>query len=162
MQCSVLSLCVVLCLSIVFCVDYRCCLIMATLWNRPGHYIFVLWFLLLSSFSSSFFFFSPNLNQRLRSVREFWAPQQISTGLASSLHYCSDVAQWRPTKLCMMFGHLLGWYTIYTFIFGGMTEIYRTFTHHESVFCEESDGACRKHKVRPLVRVGVCKDIQPV
>jgi len=46
---------------------------------------------------------------------EFGAPQQISTGFASCLRYCSDVAQRRPTKLCTMFGRLLGWYTIYTF-----------------------------------------------
>ena len=35
-------------------------LIMAALWNRPGHYIFALWFLLLSFF----FFSSPNLSSR--------------------------------------------------------------------------------------------------
>ena len=34
---------------------------------------------------------------------------------ASSLCYCSDVAQWRPTKLCTMFGHLMDWYSAYTF-----------------------------------------------
>jgi len=51
----------------------------------------------------------------LRSVREFGAPQQISTGFASCLPYCSDVAHRRPTKLRTMFGRLLGWYTIYTF-----------------------------------------------
>ena len=34
----------------------------------------------------------------------FWAPQQISTGFASCLCYCNDVAHWRPTKLCTMFG----------------------------------------------------------
>jgi len=45
-----------------------------------------------------------------------WEPQQISTDLASGLCYCTDVAQWRPTKLCTMFGRLLGWYTIYTFL----------------------------------------------
>jgi len=39
------------------------------------------------------------------------APQQISTGFASSLRYCIDVAQRRSTKLCTMFGRLLGWYT---------------------------------------------------
>ena len=39
------------------------------------------------------------------------------TGFASWLHYCTDVAQRRLTKLCTMFGCLLGWYTIY--IFGG-------------------------------------------
>jgi len=35
---------------------------MATLWNRAGHYIFALWFLLLSSLF--FFSFSPNLSGR--------------------------------------------------------------------------------------------------
>jgi len=36
--------------------------IMAALWNRAGHYIFMLWFL---SISSIFFFFtSPNLSGR--------------------------------------------------------------------------------------------------
>ena len=41
---------------------------MAALCNRAGHYIFVLWFLLLSFFLSffllSFFFSSPNLSGR--------------------------------------------------------------------------------------------------
>ena len=49
---------------------------------------------------------------RLRSFREFGAPQQIVTGFASCLRYCSDVAHQRPTKLCMIFGHFLGWYSI--------------------------------------------------
>ena len=48
-------------------------------------------------------------------VGEFGAPQQISTGFASCLHYCSNVAYQRPTKLCTMFGRLLVCYTIYTF-----------------------------------------------
>ena len=43
------------------------------------------------------------------------APQKISTGFASWLHYCTDVAQRRSAKLCTMFGHLLGRYNIYTF-----------------------------------------------
>jgi len=30
--------------------------------------------------------------------------------------YFSDVTHWRPTKPCMTFGCLLGWYTIYTFL----------------------------------------------
>jgi len=34
--------------------------------------------------------------------------QQISVGLAYLLRYCTDVAQWRSNKLCMMFGRLLG------------------------------------------------------
>jgi len=40
-------------------VSYFYLLIMVTLWNRADHYIFVLWFLLLS-----FFFSSPNLSGR--------------------------------------------------------------------------------------------------
>ena len=48
---------------------------------------------------------------------QFGAPmQQISTGFTSCLRYCSDVAHRRPTKLCTMFSHFLGWYTIYTFL----------------------------------------------
>jgi len=43
-----------------------------------------------------------------------WALQQISTGFASWLRYCTDVAQRRSTKLCTMVGRLLSWYTIYT------------------------------------------------
>jgi len=54
-------------------------------------------------------------SQRLRSVGEFGAPQQISTGFASWLRYCTNVAQRSSTKLCTMFGRLLGWYTVYTF-----------------------------------------------
>ena len=50
---------------------------------------------------------------RLRSVGEFGAPLQISTGFVFCLRYCSDVAHQRPTKLCTMFGRLLDWYTIY-------------------------------------------------
>jgi len=53
---------------------------------------------------------------RLRSVYQFRAPQQISTGFASCLRYCNDVAHRRPTRLCTVFGHLLAWYTIYTFL----------------------------------------------
>jgi len=47
--------------------------------------------------------------------RGFGAPQQISTGFASCLRYCIHGAHRRPTKLCTMFGRLLGCYTIYTF-----------------------------------------------
>jgi len=36
-------------------------------------------------------------------------------GFMSWQCYCSDVAQWKPTKLCTLFGHLQGWYTTYTF-----------------------------------------------
>ena len=48
--------------------------------------------------------------QLLRSVYQFGAPQQISTVFACWLRYCSDVAKRKPTKLCTMFGRLLGWY----------------------------------------------------
>jgi len=44
-----------------------------------------------------------------------WSTQQISTGFVSWLRYCTDVVQRTSTKLCRMFGRLLGWYTIYTF-----------------------------------------------
>ena len=37
-------------------------------------------------------------------------------GFASCLCYCGDVACWRPAKLCTMFGHLIGWYTISRFL----------------------------------------------
>ena len=43
------------------------------------------------------------------------APQQISTGFASWLSYCTDVTHRRSPKLFKMFGHLLGWYTVCTF-----------------------------------------------
>ena len=48
-------------------------------------------------------------------IGPFGASQLISTAFASWLRYCSDVAQRKPTKLCTMFGRLLGCYAIYTF-----------------------------------------------
>jgi len=42
--------------------DYICILVMAALSSRRGHYVFVMWFLLLSSIF--FFFPSPNLSRR--------------------------------------------------------------------------------------------------
>jgi len=59
----------------------------------------------------------------LRSINswDLLAPQQISTGFASCLRFCSDVAHWRQTKLCTMFGHLLRCYTIYTFQITGLS-----------------------------------------
>jgi len=51
---------------------------------------------------------------RLKSVSQFGAPQQISTGFVSCLRYCSDVAHRKPTKLCTMLGRLLCWHIIYT------------------------------------------------
>jgi len=44
---------------------------------------------------------------------QVWEPQQISMGFASWLHYCTDITQWRSTKLCTMFIRLLGCYIIY-------------------------------------------------
>jgi len=41
------------------------------------------------------------------------ATRQISTGFASWLRYCTDVAQRRLNKLCTMFGSLMCWYTMY-------------------------------------------------
>jgi len=61
---------------------------------------------------SSVFYSTPNLSGRRLDVYEFGAPQQILTDFASWLRYCSDVARQRPTKLYMIFGRLLGWYTI--------------------------------------------------
>ena len=45
-----------------------------------------------------------------------WGTQQISTGFAFWFRYCSDVAQRKATKLCTMFGRLLGCYAIYIFM----------------------------------------------
>ena len=36
------------------------------------------------------------------------APHQISTAFSSWLRYCTDVARRKSTKLCTMFGRLLG------------------------------------------------------
>ena len=71
------------------------------------------------------------LNQ-LRSVDEFGAPQQISTGFASWLRYCTEVAQRRPTKLCTMFRCLLDWYNIY--IFSGSCPV-TEFCHVQNSLC---------------------------
>jgi len=54
--------------------------------------------------------------------------------------YCSDVTHRWPAKLCMMFGHLLGWYIIYIhiYIFGGscpLTEFFRCKIHFTSKSC---------------------------
>ena len=43
--------------------------------------------------------------------RVFDTPENF-TIFASWLCYCTNVAQWRSTKLCTMFGCLLGWYII--------------------------------------------------
>jgi len=46
--------------------------------------------------------------------RVFDTPENF-TIFASWLCYCTNVAQRKSTRLCTMFGRLLGWYTIYTF-----------------------------------------------
>jgi len=59
----------------------------------------------------------------VRSVGEFGASQQISTGFASWLRYCTDVAQRRSTKLCtclalsclVYYTHLSGSYPLTEF-----------------------------------------------
>jgi len=45
-----------------------------------------------------------------------WGTPANFNVFASWLRYCTDVAQWRSTKRCTMFGRLLGWYIIYTFL----------------------------------------------
>ena len=66
----------------------------------------------------------------------FGAPKQIATGFASWLCYCTDVAQYRSTKLCRIFGCLLSWYTIYIHFCGScpLTEFLpgAKFTLHPS------------------------------
>jgi len=47
----------------------------------------------------------------------FWGTSANLMGFASWLHYCTDVAQWRSTKLCTMFGGLLGG-TVYIHFWG--------------------------------------------
>jgi len=68
---------------------------------------------------------------------EFGAPQQISTGLAFWLRYCSDVAQRKSTKLCTMFARRLNWYNIHKHL--GTLASWRNFAtrkiHFVSKFC---------------------------
>jgi len=51
------------------------------------------------------------------SWRVWGTPANFNGFFASWLCYCADVALRRSAKLCTMFVHFLGWYTIY--IFGG-------------------------------------------
>jgi len=59
-----------------------------------------------------------------------WGTLQISTGFASWLRYCTDVAQRWSTKLCRMFRRLLRWYTIYAF-----WGLLPTFCHMQNSLC---------------------------
>ena len=70
-----------------------------------------------------------------------WGTQQISTGFASCLRYCSDVAHRRPTKLCTMFGRLMGWYTVYTF--SGALAAWHNFARCQIHFTSKS--CVRRH-----------------
>ena len=80
---------------------------------------------------------ASTIEKRLRSVREFAAPQQISTGFASCLRYCSDVVHRRPTELWTMFCRILGWYTsLYTF--SGALAPWRNFTRCKIHFTPKS------------------------
>ena len=63
-----------------------------------------------------------------------WGTQQISTGFASCLRNCIDVAHRRPTKLCTMFGRLLRWYTIY--IFGGSCPLAEFYPVQNSLYAQ--------------------------
>jgi len=44
-----------------------------------------------------------------------WGTPSNFNSFTCWLRYCSNVAKRRPIKLCMMFGRLLRWYTLYTF-----------------------------------------------
>ena len=55
----------------------------------------------------------PTLTAEIDSV--VWGTPANINGFRVLPSYCSDVAHRRPTKLCTMFGRLLGWYNIYTF-----------------------------------------------
>jgi len=64
--------------------------------------------LLNSSISSTCPHNMMNFGPLTAEIGEYGAPQQISTGFASWLCYCTDI-----TQLCTMTDRLLGWYTVY-------------------------------------------------
>jgi len=61
-----------------------------------------------------------------------WGTQQILMGFTSWLHYCSDVAHRRSTKLCTIFSRLLG-STLYIH-FGGLCPLME--------FCQVQNSVC--------------------
>jgi len=61
-----------------------------------------------------------------------WGTQQILTGFTSSLRYCSNVAHWKPTKPCTMFGRPGLVHNIY--IFGGSCPL--------TEFCKVQNSLC--------------------
>ena len=46
-----------------------------------------------------------------------WGTPANLKGFCALLRHCCDVAHWRPTTLCTMFGHILRCYTIYIYIY---------------------------------------------
>jgi len=56
----------------------------------------------------------PNCSVEQRACHRFMLVCVINFRIIIN-RYCSDVAQQKPTKLCTMFGRLLGWCTMYTF-----------------------------------------------
>jgi len=66
--------------------------------------------------------------KRLRSVREFFGTTTIKFQRVSRLGFV--------TKLCTMFGCLLGWYTIYTF--SGVLALWRNFARCKIHFTSKS------------------------
>jgi len=76
-----------------------------------------------------------NRKNLLNSSISSTCPQQILTGFTSWLRYCTDVAQQRSTKLCTIFGCLLGWQTIKNYIhFGGSCPLME-FCHMHNLLC---------------------------
>jgi len=59
-------------------------LVMAAVWNRAGHYIFALWFLLLSFY----LFFSPNLSRRRLDIFHFHTWCGLSANLGCRSETC--------------------------------------------------------------------------
>jgi len=66
-------------------------LVMAALWNRAGHYIFALWFLLLHFF----FFSSPNLSGRRVDVYHTSTRCGFSANLGSKAWDVLHMARWK-------------------------------------------------------------------
>jgi len=70
---------------------------MAALRSRCGHYIFVMWFLLSSSFS--FFFSSPNLSGRRLDVYHTWCGSSANLECRSEMCYMRLAGNAGPKKL---------------------------------------------------------------
>jgi len=74
-----------------------------------------------------------------------WDTSNISAGFISWLRYYTDVAQRRSTKLCTMFGRLLGWYIIYIYIFRGSCPL--------TEFCQVQNSLCIQVLHPPILAV---------